>query len=51
MLLSMKAMSEWFEAIVENVSQPRQRSAVFLVILLVLVLGAGSLYMLLNTPS
>ncbi len=47
----MKIMSEWFEAVVEGISQRKHWSSVFLVILLVLFLGAGSLYMLLNTPS
>ncbi len=47
----MKLMSEWLEGVVENVSSPKNRSSVFLVLLLVLVLGAGSLYMLINSPS
>jgi hypothetical protein len=47
----MKMMSEWFEGAIENLSHPKNRSSVFLLVLLVLVLGAGSLYMLLNSPS
>lgn len=47
----MKVMSEWFEAVIENVNQKKDFSSVFLVILLVLFVGAGSLYMLLNTPA
>jgi flagellar basal body-associated protein FliL len=46
----MKMMSEWLETVIENVSQPRSTS-VFLLVLIVLILGAGSLYMLLNTHA
>jgi hypothetical protein len=46
----MKIMSEWFEGIIENVDKAN-RSSIFLLVLIVLILGAGSLYMLLNTPA
>ena len=47
----MKMMSEWFEGVIENIEQQKSRSSVLLVVLLVLVIGAGSLYMLLNSPA
>jgi|GEM_PF-5183321 len=47
----MKIMSEWFEAAIDNVSRPHNRSSVLLLLLLVLVLGAGSLYVLVNSPA
>lgn len=48
--ICMKIMSEWFEYVIENVTQSN-KNAVFLVVLFVLLLGASSLYMLLNTPA
>jgi hypothetical protein len=47
----MKIMSEWFEGVIESLDGQRSKSSVFLVVLLVLVIGAGSLYMLLNSPA
>jgi hypothetical protein len=47
----MKIMSEWFEGVVDNLSSSKSRLSVVYLVLLVLVLGAGSLYMLLNSPS
>ena len=47
----MKMVSEWFEAVVDNVTTPNKRYSLFIVVLLVLMLGAGSLYMLLNAPA
>jgi hypothetical protein len=44
----MKVMTEWLETVIEKVNQPKSSSVVLLV-LIVLILGAGSLYMLLNT--
>ncbi|MDQ6814957.1 MAG: hypothetical protein M3040_14570 [Bacteroidota bacterium] len=46
----MKVMSEWLETVIEQVNQPKSNSTV-LVVLIVLILGAGSLYMLLNTQA
>ena len=46
----MKMMSEWLETVIEKVNQPKS-SSVFLLVLIVLILGAGSLYMLLNTNA
>jgi hypothetical protein len=47
----MKTVTEWLEAAIENVNRSKDRSSVFLLVLLVLILGAGSLYMLLNSPA
>ena len=47
----MKMMGEWLEAVVDTVHQPSNKSSLALVVLLVLFLGAGSLYMLLNTTG
>ncbi|HSU48936.1 MAG TPA: hypothetical protein VLJ41_00010 [Segetibacter sp.] len=47
----MKLMSEWFEGLIENVTSPKNWSSVFFLVLLVLALGAGSLYMLINSPA
>lgn len=47
----MKVMSEWLEGVIENLHGPKSRSSVFLLVLIVLLIGAGSLYMLLNSPS
>ena len=46
----MKLMSEWLETVIEKANQPRN-SSIFLLVLIVLILGAGSLYMLLNTHT
>jgi hypothetical protein len=43
-------MFEWLEVLIERVSQPRS-SSVIVVVLIVLMLGAGSLYMLLNSSA
>jgi flagellar basal body-associated protein FliL len=47
----MKIVGEWLEAVVDTVQQPKNSSSLLLVVLLVLFLGAGSLYMLLNTTG
>jgi len=47
----MKVMSEWLEEVIENLDSQKNRSSVVLVVLLVLMIGAGSLYMLLNSPA
>jgi len=47
----MKTLSDWFELIIENLQQPKHWSKVFLLVLLVLFIGAGSLYMLINTSA
>jgi len=47
----MKLMSEWFDGLIENVTSPKNWSSVFFLVLLVLALGAGSLYMLINSPA
>jgi hypothetical protein len=50
-LIFMKKMSEIFEVITDNVHQSKHWSTIFVTVLLVLFLGAGSLYMLLNTTG
>ncbi|HLL42637.1 MAG TPA: hypothetical protein VK369_05825 [Segetibacter sp.] len=47
----MKMMSEWLETAIANANYRKSRSTVYLVVLLVLLVGAGSLYMLLNSPA
>jgi hypothetical protein len=47
----MKIMSKWFEGFIDNISNSKSRSSLVFIMLLVLVLGAGSLYMLINSPS
>jgi flagellar basal body-associated protein FliL len=47
----MKIMSEWLEGVIETLDSEKRKASVFLLVLLVLVIGAGSLYMLLNSPS
>lgn len=47
----MKKVTELFEVVTENVHQSKHWSTVFLTVLLVLFIGAGSLYMLLNTTG
>ncbi|MDB5247704.1 MAG: hypothetical protein JWQ40_2098 [Segetibacter sp.] len=44
-------VSQWFETVIDNIQERQQKSAVYLIILLVLFIGAGSLYMLLNTTA
>ncbi len=47
----MKIMSDWLENVIEDIDNRKNVSSAFLLVLLVLVLGAGSLYMLINTPA
>lgn len=47
----MKIMSEWLEGVIENLDTKKNKSSIFLLMLLVLVIGAGSLYMLINSPA
>jgi hypothetical protein len=47
----MKMVTEWFEVVVDNLQQPKHWSKILLLALLVLFVGAGSLYMLLNTSA
>ncbi|MDB5192094.1 MAG: hypothetical protein JWQ96_1657 [Segetibacter sp.] len=47
----MKKVSNWFEVIVENAFERKQKGATLLMVLVVLFIGAGSLYMLLKTPG
>jgi hypothetical protein len=47
----MKLMAEWLESAIANVDYRKNRASVLLVVLLVLVVGAGSLYVLLNSPA
>lgn len=47
----MKMMAEWLEAVVDTIHQPKNKASLLLVVLLVLFIGAGSLYMLLNTTE
>jgi hypothetical protein len=47
----MKLMAEWLEAAIENVEYRKNRYSVLIVLLVVLLVGAGSLYVLLNSPA
>lgn len=47
----MKKVSNWMELVLENVVEQNNTMSKYLVILLVLFIGAGSLYMLLNTTG
>jgi hypothetical protein len=47
----MKAVSDWFETVIDNVQTQQQKSSVYIVVLLVLLVAAGSLMMLLETPA
>ncbi len=47
----MKMVTQWFDDVVDTIHEPKTKTSFFLVVLLVLVMGAGSLYMLLNTTE
>jgi hypothetical protein len=47
----MKKAAYWFDGVIENVQESNHWSTTFLTLLLILTLGAGSLYMLLNSPA
>ena len=47
----MKVMSEWFESVIDTMEQKNQPSATYLLLLMVLIVAAGSLYMLVNAPA
>jgi len=47
----MKVMTEWFESVIDTVEQKNQTSATYLLLLMVLIVAAGSLYMLVNAPA
>jgi hypothetical protein len=47
----MKKAANLFELVIDNVHQSKHWSTTFITILLVLFVGAGSLYMLLNTQG
>ncbi len=47
----MKTVSNWMEVMVESVVEKNNSNNKYLVILVVLFIGAGSLYMLLNTTG
>lgn len=47
----MKKAAYWFDEVIENVKESKHWSTTFATLLLILVLGAGSLYMLLNTQA
>jgi hypothetical protein len=47
----MKKVSNWFEVILENAHNSRDWFTGFILVLVVLFVGAGSLYMLLNTQG
>jgi hypothetical protein len=45
----MKKTADWFEILIENMAEKNNMMSRYLMILLVLFIGAGSLYLLLNT--
>lgn len=47
----MKLVTEWFDDFIDFAVNPKQKLAYVLIVFIVLLLGAGSLYMLLNTPA
>jgi hypothetical protein len=47
----MKLMSEWFDGFIERLDNQKNPSSIALVVLVVLLIGAGSLYMLLNSAA
>lgn len=47
----MKQGMNWFELLIENVAEQNNAMSKYLMILLVLFIGAGSLYMLLHTSG
>jgi hypothetical protein len=47
----MKMLTDWFEVVVDNLQYPKHWTKILLLALLVLFIGAGSLYMLLNTSA
>ena len=48
---TMKKAAYWFDGVIENVQESKHWSTTFITLLLILTLGAGSLYMLLNSPA
>jgi hypothetical protein len=47
----MKLMSDWLDGVIENLDSQKNPSSVFLIVMVVLLIGAGSLYLLLNSPA
>lgn len=47
----MRIITQWLETAIDSVNSGNQYFSRILLILLVLVLGAGSLYMLIHTPA
>jgi len=45
----MKQKADWFDYLIENLVEKNNMMSRYLMILLVLFIGAGSLYLLLNT--
>jgi hypothetical protein len=45
----MKQAANWFEILIESMAEKNNMMSKYLMILLVLFIGAGSLYMLINT--
>ena len=44
-------VADWLETLVDTIHHPKNKSSLIYVMLLVLFIGAGSLYVLLNTPE
>jgi uncharacterized Rmd1/YagE family protein len=47
----MKVMSELFETVINKVQDERQGSVTYVLMLVILVVAAGSLYVLVNAPA
>ena len=47
----MRLVSEWFDTFINFAVNPKQKLSYVLIVFIVLLLGAGSLYLLLNTPA
>ena len=47
----MKAVAQWIETVIDSVDTQRQQRSMYLIMLIVLVIAAGSLVMLLNSPA
>ena len=44
-------MAQWFDGVIDNIENQKSPATIYLIVLSVLVAGAGSLYVLINTQA
>jgi hypothetical protein len=47
----MKLVSHWLETAIQNLQKEQRSSSLYLLAFIVLIVAAGSLYMLVNSPA